>query len=179
MSANVRIPAVLRGFIRGTADEEEGTNRMFKKILVAADGSKYSHKGLEAAVELAQKYPDMEIHLVHVIDNLLLTRIGDLNHYTGSVVLEKDMQASLQKEAEDILAQAAQYVKQHISAPDKVVTHLEFGYPPRLICSCAEENGADLIIIGSKGSRGVERLLVGSVAGEVVNQTPLNVLILK
>jgi nucleotide-binding universal stress UspA family protein len=151
---------------------------MFKKILVATDGSEYSHKGLDAAIDLAQKHPDMEIHLVHVIDSLLLTRIGDLTHYTGSVAFEKDMQDILQKEAEEVLAQAVKHIKQQI--PDNnIVTHLEFGYPPKLICRCAKKNGADLIVIGSRGSRGVERLLMGSVASEVANQTALNVLILK
>ncbi|MDR1204214.1 MAG: universal stress protein [Peptococcaceae bacterium] len=151
---------------------------MFKKILVATDGSEYSHKGLEAAVDLAQKHPNMEIHLVHVVDSLLLTRIGDLIHYTGSAAFEKDTQDILEKEAKEVLAQATQYLEQRI--PDnKVIPHLEFGYPPKLICDCAKKNGADLIIVGSKGSRGVERLLMGSVASEVVNQSTLNVLILK
>jgi nucleotide-binding universal stress UspA family protein len=151
---------------------------MFKKILVATDGSKYSHKGLEAAVDLAQKHPDMEIHLVHVIDSMLLTRIGDLTHYSGSVAFEQDMQDILQKEAEEVLAQATEYLKQQLPS-NRLITHLEFGYPPKLICDCAKKNGADLIIVGSKGSRGVERLLMGSVASEVVNQAALNVLILK
>jgi nucleotide-binding universal stress UspA family protein len=158
--------------------ERKEVSFMFKKILVATDGSEYSHKGLEAAADLAQRDPDMEIHLVHVIDSLLLTRIGDLGHYSGSVSFEKDMQDILQKEAEDMLARAAKYLRQNVTA-NKIVTHLEFGYPPKLICCCAKKNEADLIIVGSKGSRGVERLLMGSVAGEVVNQTAINVLILK
>jgi nucleotide-binding universal stress UspA family protein len=59
------------------------------------------------------------------------------------------------------------------------VTHLEFGYPSRHICECADKNEVDLIILGSRGLRGVERILMGSVATEVANHTSRNIMIVK
>ena len=53
------------------------------------------------------------------------------------------------------------------------------GKPAAEIVRFATENGIDLIVIGTQGKRGFERLLLGSVAEQVIRSAPCKVLVVK
>jgi len=53
-----------------------------------------------------------------------------------------------------------------------IVQRQEDGSPPQVIVSYAEENDIDLVVAGTHGRRGVQRLLIGSVAEEVLRTAP-------
>jgi nucleotide-binding universal stress UspA family protein len=61
--------------------------------------------------------------------------------------------------------------------PEEVAIHLEDGPPDKAIVEAAEELGADLVVVGSAGARGLRRLLLGSVAGSVVRHGHTSVLV--
>ena len=151
---------------------------MFNKILVAIDGSKFAQKGLESALEIAKYSEEAEIHLIQVVDNTVINPIVDLSHIHAANAMENEMLHILSDEADKSLEKVKEFVLETL--PDvNVTTHLEFGRPAGCICACADEYDVDVVIIGSKGLRGVERLLMGSVAAEVITYTTKNVLVIK
>jgi nucleotide-binding universal stress UspA family protein len=59
------------------------------------------------------------------------------------------------------------------------VTHARRGDPAQVLLSVAEEEAADLIVVGNKGVRSARRLVVGSVAGAVVRLAPCGVFVVR
>jgi nucleotide-binding universal stress UspA family protein len=74
------------------------------------------------------------------------------------------------------LAEAAQEVEQ---AGVTVRTFARQGEPADAILDVAEEEGADLIVVGNKGMTGAKRFLLGSVPNKVSHHAPCSVLIIR
>ena len=60
-----------------------------------------------------------------------------------------------------------------------VVTHPREGDPADAILDVAEENGADLVLVGNKGMTGARRFLLGSVPNKISHHSPCDVWIVK
>ncbi len=142
---------------------------MYKRILVPIDGSATSLRGLDEALRLA-KLSGASIHLVHALDHFLF---GAGETYTVDVF-------GIQKEAgERILGEARERAA---AGGIPVTTFLSEPMPGRVcdvICDQARESGADLIVIGTHGRRGVGRLLMGSDAEQVLRLAPVPVLLIR
>ena len=121
---------------------------MYKKILIATDGSPTATRAAEIGADLA-KTLGAEIFLLHV---------GEAKQ--GKKVLEK----------------AAKEVK---ASKVTVSTRTVDGDPADKIIETAENEGADLIVVGNKGMTGAKRFLLGSVPNQVSHHSPVNVLIVK
>jgi len=61
----------------------------------------------------------------------------------------------------------------------KVTTVKGIGDPAKALVEQAQESGADLIVVGSRGLSGAERLTLGSVSTHVVHHSPCDVLVVK
>jgi nucleotide-binding universal stress UspA family protein len=83
----------------------------------------------------------------------------------------------LQKIAEEVLADAETHARKH-SIP-KVETVVKRGQPARTIVATAEELGADVIVLGSRGMGDVSGLLLGSVSHKVASLAKCNVITVK
>jgi nucleotide-binding universal stress UspA family protein len=86
----------------------------------------------------------------------------------------RDTWTIIQKEAEDTLAR----IRTKAEGVNLETVVLE-GKPTAEIVRFASENEIDLIVIGTQGKRGFERLLLGSVAEHVVRSAPCKVLVVK
>jgi nucleotide-binding universal stress UspA family protein len=82
----------------------------------------------------------------------------------------------LQKEGEEILEAAR---KKANAAGISLFTHLRQGHAGSQIIALAEELGADLILLGSYGKSGVDRLLLGSVTDYVVQNSPITTTVVR
>jgi nucleotide-binding universal stress UspA family protein len=146
------------------------------KVLIATDGTKYG----DAAGEMAAKFSlgegdsitvisvvDMAVPLVTDIYGGYLPDTSELEKYA------KDNAASVVENAKAKLAAAFDGKKVDISG------EVLFGSPGSRIVETAEQNGADLIIIGSHGYRRWERILLGSVSSSVVHHAPCSVLVVR
>ena len=145
---------------------------MFKRILVAVDGSRPSQHTLQMASELAGQHK-AELHILSVIPLLPAIVVegfnpGYLPQYQED--LEKVIQQTLDKAAEDTR-------KTHPKL--KVTTHLKEGRPAKQIMETASEIDADLIVVGSRGTSGVLTWVLGSVTREVADSCTVPVLIAK
>ena len=137
---------------------------MSKKLLVAYDGSEPSKKALRIAEDIASLDPSIQIVLVHV---MRLFSSGAAAAGIDTVIMDES--ASITQE----LAQIAD------SIPNPVeVRILKGASPADLIINAAKDEGADMIIMGSRGVGGVKGYL-GSVSYGVVKDSPITVMIAK
>lgn len=143
---------------------------LFSKILVAYDGSKASNKALDRAIEVAKASPDTQLNIIHAFD---FPRV-----FIGEGLAP--LPASVNKDYYDLAVQLTEDVKSRVS--DKgVQAQVEMiqGSPAAVILDYAEEKGADVIFIGSRGLGGIREFVLGSVSHNVVQHAKIPVLIIK
>lgn len=59
----------------------------------------------------------------------------------------------------------------------KIRTRHEYGDPAEILCDVAEDEGADVMVVGNRGTRGKRRWFLGSVPNAVVQHAPCSVLV--
>jgi nucleotide-binding universal stress UspA family protein len=138
---------------------------MVKKVLVAFDGSDITGRVVDWAVDAAGRWK-AELYGVYVIEERWSE--GDI---AGELTVE------LQEESAGETIDGAE--RRAAAAGIPMTTHLRRGHPGNEIVTCAEEAGADLIVVGSIGKSRIERMLVGSVSTFVVTHSPVSVLVVR
>ncbi|MBD3655000.1 MULTISPECIES: universal stress protein [Marinobacter] len=137
---------------------------MFKKILVAVDGSKASLKALDKAIEL-QKLTDAEIHIICVYKH------HSLFEASLSIGRPSDIQIpdkALSDYAREVVNHAKEVAREH--GATKVRGFVKSGRPSKVIVKFAEEKGADLIVVGTRGTHSdKDGMLLGSVSHRVAS----------
>jgi nucleotide-binding universal stress UspA family protein len=136
-----------------------------KTILVPTDFSKASDAALEAAVTLAKKF-DAGIVLLHAY------QLPVYPYSSTSTVTPADLLAHIDKSAGKALENAA---SAHAQSGVRITTALKAGVAWEQILRAAKEFDAGLIVIGSRGLRGLPRALLGSTAERVVRYSPIPV----
>ncbi len=128
-------------------------------LLVATDFSDTASLALDRALELAVRH-ESEIVLIHVMQ-------PDLPPLAAPemVVIPPNYEEMLRDACSEGLEQAAARVREK---GVRVRLFIEQGRAAKEITACADSIGADLILIGTRGNTGFKRLLLGSVAEEVV-----------
>jgi nucleotide-binding universal stress UspA family protein len=145
---------------------------MYKQIICPVDGSATSNNGMHEAIKLA-KDNDAKLRFLHVIDTYfpILDVTGDLNVIYIDEILRKNGKKVLKK-AEDAAHKAG------VNADSKVLEAIG-GRVSKFVVSEAEEWPADLIVMGTHGLRGIERLVMGSDAETVARTSPVPVLLVR
>jgi nucleotide-binding universal stress UspA family protein len=148
------------------------------KVLLATDGSEEAELAARTAADLAQK-TSSELHVVHVFG---ITLVGT------QVYLEAaDIQGeALEEEAEERISEqrAREVLEVEVgevrSAGGTVVqAHLMEGRIAPQIVALAEQIGAGLIVMGSRGHGGIRRALMGSVSDSVVRHAHCPVMVVR
>ncbi|HEX2547105.1 MAG TPA: universal stress protein [Ramlibacter sp.] len=143
---------------------------MFKNILLATDGSAASTHAAQLAVGLARTH-GARLTALYVVDPYVSLGAGEAN----ALGYQAYMSAALQ-----LAAEAHEHVMKLCAEGDPVEFHRRVAQEvsaPTGIVQVAREAGADLIVVGSHGRTGVARLVLGSVAGKVVAESPIPVLV--
>jgi nucleotide-binding universal stress UspA family protein len=143
-------------------------DRLFTRILVPVDGSKFSLKAVRLARRLAEIHGS-ELLLLHVLDTEVLDQLSRFNCRPRSEV-RADMEGSAKGFLEDMSMEVGQS-----NVP--VSTTIKGGVPHEVILDEAVSWGADLIVMGKLGKRGVSRILLGSVAERVAEFANIPVLL--
>jgi nucleotide-binding universal stress UspA family protein len=137
------------------------------RLLCPVDFSDCSRHALDRAVAIANRY-GASITMLHVLRPVeSLIPAGDGGLYPGFVYTEEDV-AQLARELATFAAESG--------APKNVDTVVVDGNPAREILRQAVETHAGLIVIGTHGRTGVQRLLLGSVTEHVLVKAPCPVL---
>ena len=140
-----------------------------KTILVPTDFSHAAAVALDYAVELAQKL-GAKLQVMHAFE-LPLVGFPDGN-MTITAEMATRITVAAQKALDDIVAK-------HKPRDIEIVTSLVQGDPREAVLTKAAEVGADLIVMGTHGRRGIARALIGSVAESVVRTSSIPVLTLR
>jgi nucleotide-binding universal stress UspA family protein len=141
---------------------------MFRKVLVAIDGSGQSLRALQTAIDEAKAWR-AEVHAAYVIEIGLFSSLPVDNTW-------EVMYSLLDKEGKEILDAANAMAAE---ANVKLTTHLRQGHAGQELLNLAEELGADLIVLGSLGKSWIERLLLGSVSSFVVTNSPVTTMVVR
>ena len=125
-------------------------------IIVGVDGSVHSRKALEyAAKEAVAHHTSLTVLTVH---QAVRDVYGSASHYTDDTSLTEKARQAAQAETDEVLAGLAE-------RPESVTVKAVHGLPADEIVKAAE--GADLVVMGSRGNGGFARLVLGSVATQV------------
>lgn len=146
---------------------------MYDTILIPTDGSTVAENAIDHALDIAEKY-DASVHALYVID----TSAVDISLGTEQVDRIKAGRFDEMPEIEQQAKEATGTVVERAQGRDIDVTEsIVGGQPHRQIAHYAEENGIDLIVMGSAGRGGVKRALLGSVAERTLRTTTIPVLV--
>ena len=144
---------------------------MFKKILVPSDGSPLAHQAAEYAADLA-KVHGAQIVGVYVIDPFPYIGIGDASAAGLQAYMSEARNAAGQALDAIGKACAAEGVKFSGDTIERNVVY-------EGILETAKAEDCDLIVMGSHGRKGIEALVLGSVAQKVLTHSKVPVLIVK
>jgi nucleotide-binding universal stress UspA family protein len=136
----------------------------FKHILVPTDFGESAERALDLAIVLASRF-ESKVTLLHASWIPPLAYAG----YTGLAWPVDEMMATAQKELDAVVAKAK------VRYP-RVEGFITMSDPTAAILEVAKSNGADLIVMGTHGRRGIARALVGSVAERIVRLSLVPVL---
>lgn len=146
---------------------------MYGRILVPVDGSETSTRGLDEALRLA-RLTGARLRLVHVIDELSLMAGMDT-----FATMSADTVRLLREGGRQILADAeARAAAAGLGAETVLVDSFTRGVSDEIVHQC-QEWGADLVVLGTHGRRGVKRLLLGSDAEQILRLAPTPVLLVR
>jgi len=136
-------------------------------ILLATDGSRDAELALTTAVDLA-KSTNSELHVVTVAPG-----------YPSYDVRNPAVVDGLREQAEDILNAQAEKIEQEGGEVAEKHLRIAERYRAQQIVQVAEDIGAGLIVMGSRGLGGVRRALMGSVSDSVVRHAHCPVLVVR
>jgi nucleotide-binding universal stress UspA family protein len=140
---------------------------MFRKILVANDGSEGAKKAVQAAIDLAKRYGS-ELHAISVEERL--------PHYAATVgeVVEA------KQEAADFFRKVTQDAEAAALAQDVPITsHVLPGHEVEAIVTFAKDHGFDLLVIGFMGHSRIFGRIWGSTSQNLAKLSPCTVLVVK
>lgn len=142
---------------------------LFQRILVPVDGSDTAKKALDAAVQIASAMGG-QIRVLHAIDELM---------YVSGYEYTADLLGAARTWAREALDEAMASAKAAGVACDSQLID-ELG--PRLgesVAQAARNWKADLIVLGTHGRRGFNRLLLGSGAEQIIRLAPVPVMVIR
>ena len=146
---------------------------MFKRILVAVDGSTTSLKALDKAIEFQKLMPDTEIFILCVYKHHSL--------FEASLSIGRPVEMDI---PDKILSEYAKEVVNHAKSlakergATKVRGFVKAGRPSRVIVKFAHDKEADLIVVGTRGTHSdKEGVILGSVSHRVASHAKCPVLV--
>lgn len=143
-------------------------SKLYKKILIATDGSEYTKNSIEYGIDLA-KNTQAKLHVIYVIDTAAFASIP-------MDAAWESMYELLKQEGDE----ATRYVAEKAEVEGLEVEKLTVeGHPAEEIIKYAEKNSMNLIVMGTLGKSGLDRFLLGSVAEKVVRASKIPVLVVR
>jgi len=157
--------------VRGYGGEEE-PGILPGTLLVAIDGSEEASAAAQAATEVA-KATGSELHVIYAIqEERYRPHLGPEmweGWEEGFEQAKRSARSWVEDQAERMRGEGAKAVK----------SHLLLGQPDAAIVWLAEELGAGLVVVGSRGLGGIRRMLIGSVSGSVVRHAHCPVMVVR
>jgi nucleotide-binding universal stress UspA family protein len=135
----------------------------YENILLPTDGSAGAAHAAEVGLALAGTL-DATVHVLSAVDDLSL----------GVDVRSSVSREEREQEATDAVAEIVSKADSH--GVTDTVRHVEHGSPVQTILDTIEATGIDAVVMGTRGNRGTDRILLGSVAEKTVRSAPVPVI---
>jgi nucleotide-binding universal stress UspA family protein len=145
---------------------------VFGSIVVGTDGSDTAREAVRQAVELAARL-EARLQIVSAYEPVPGAR---LREEAEQVPPDLHWLVNPREDVDTTLREAAEAAR---SGGVEAVTYARQGDPADAILDVAEEQGADLIVVGNKGMTGARRFLLGSVPNRISHHAPCSVLIIR
>lgn len=139
---------------------------MYDNILLPTDGSESMDPVIDHAVELATVH-EATLHALYVANTASLSDLPMESSW-------ENVSAALRKQGEE-----AMLTVEEKAGELSIETTILEGSPSRGIVDYTEENDIDVVVMGTHGRSGVDRLLLGSVAERVLRSSPAPVLAIR
>lgn len=153
---------------------------MFRKILVAVDGSEPSNKALKYAAEFSAKW-GAELKILAVVPKVILPVFPNEGMGTMPSTIYSEMdryQGRARAAYEKVLEDAVRAVKE--AHPEiRVDGIFKEGRPSSTIVETADREDVDLIVVGSRGLGGIMGWVLGSTSRKVVDSCTKPILVVK
>ncbi len=137
---------------------------MYKNIVLAYDGSKFSNKALQEAISIAKSSGG----------SLLILSIVDITDE-----FEAQAPGLTDRMTEKLLKLSQKALQKAVTAKVKAKVEVHVGDAYEMIVDISKKKKADIIVMGSHGRTGLTRLLMGSVTSRVIGHAPCSVLVVK
>jgi nucleotide-binding universal stress UspA family protein len=142
---------------------------MYNKVVLAADGSDESRAAARELAKFIDKGLVEEVIILNVTHNFI-------DNYQMPVMNIADMDKIVQDLGHKIVSATSDiFKKENVIVSEKII----LGSPAATICEVAEQENADLIVMGSRGKNPVSGLFLGSVSTRVLQFATCPVLIVK
>jgi nucleotide-binding universal stress UspA family protein len=141
-------------------------DHVFKKIMLASDGSEHSLRAAETAIEIAKCDQASYVEVVYVVDS----------SKAKSEVLENWNQLGVEETRSRKIKKTEEKAK---NAGIKFEVKLLRGEPAPTLIEYANENNFDVVVIGSRGLNVLQEMVLGSVSHKVAKHSKCPVLIVK
>ena len=145
---------------------------MFDSMVVGTDGSETAKEAVRQATDLAGRLR-AKVHLVSAYEPVSESRLREEREQTPG---DLQWMVSPREDVSTTLEEAAVVLRE---LGVEVETHAREGDPADAILDVAEEQRADLIVVGNKGMTGAKRFLLGSVPNKVSHHAPCSVMIIR
>jgi nucleotide-binding universal stress UspA family protein len=139
------------------------------RILVPYDNSDTSKKALKMAMTMAMQDEKIELDVLIVLKDPILLDYPTVYTLTQVQESQRDEAQDMQNDIESQLQTLSNHTRTFVQEGDPAETILDF----------ARENSVDLIVMGSRGLRGMKEMFLGSVSHHVVQKASCPVLIVK
>ena len=147
---------------------------MFKRILIATDGSELSQKATDSGIELAK------LSGGHVVALQVVPRYP-VSYFEGGATVSMSEISRIEKEWADIGQATVNKIKAQAEAKGvqatAVTTHSDL--IAEAIMAAAKKHDCDLIVMASHGRRGIKRMLLGSETTHVLTHSDIPVMVLR
>jgi nucleotide-binding universal stress UspA family protein len=139
-------------------------NRFSKKILLATDGSENTVQATKAAVDIARRRGS-EIHLIHIW------------HDVHTPHAHAFVKSELRRQGREVLEMEVKRIGEKGGTVTR--SHLREGRTFEEVIKLGDELDADLLMVGSRGYRGLRRMLMGSQSEDIVHHAHRPVLVVR
>jgi nucleotide-binding universal stress UspA family protein len=146
---------------------------LYKTIVVGTDGSHTAAEAVRRAARLAAT-SEARLHVVTAYKPATAAAWGYAMGSPAVTVDVNELEAQSRAHADDVLIETKRRLEEEVPG---VEVHARPGEPADVILDVAEEQGADLVVVGNRGMTGARRFLLGSVPNKVAHHAMCDVLI--
>jgi nucleotide-binding universal stress UspA family protein len=145
------------------------------RVLIGTDGSD------DATTAATRALPLLNADIVTVVcitEPSALETAGMESGFGGGIASPDEIEAEQAAAHQNATAAVARTVTE-LSTTATIEQRVEIGDPGSMLCLVAEELGADIVVVGSRGRGAIRRALMGSVSTHVVNNAPCPVVVVR